>query len=349
MKYEKTLRKLCGYSKLTEELIVAAFKKHEDKDVDVCAKTIEKPGFEIATDVGLCFVTERPISYYNERWGRVTEAQERALPMSLPVPLHIIGEGELNKAIFEMNSAETPKDAADFWLNEFFSPEVSATYFNKFFSVSDSLKDYRLIVFEAIEAYYLGMDHVAIMSLIPVFEAGLRNIQISRLNVAPDNVSGEKFERYLRDIIIQWGRRRLNAYVWHPGKGYNQEIEIDFLTHICPQSDVINAFRLYFKSILYKPSYGEVDGFNRHIIMHLLKNDFNNPANFARIFICLTHITFIESLENQNIPFFWRGIDDKDLKVAAYFIGISKILGDSRRPTLQSLGIDGYEAQSITK
>ncbi|MHC8374167.1 hypothetical protein ACYZT2_26255 [Pseudomonas sp. MDT1-85] len=133
MKYEKILRKLSGNPKLTEELIVAAFNKYENKDVDVCAKTIEKPGFEIATDAGLCFITERPISYYNERWGRVTGAQERALPLFLPVPLHIIGEGQLNEAIFKMSNAENPKDAADSWLNEFFAPEIAATYFNKFF------------------------------------------------------------------------------------------------------------------------------------------------------------------------------------------------------------------------
>ncbi|WP_445672545.1 hypothetical protein [Pseudomonas inefficax] len=344
MKYEKTLRKLSSYPKLTKELIESAFKKREGKDVDACSKTIEKPGFEIATDEGACFITERPISYYNEKWGRVTGAQERALPISIPVPLHIIGQGQLNKIIFEINSTERPMDAADFWLNEFFAPEIAATYFNKFFSASESLKEYRLIVFEALEAYYLGMDHVAIMSLIPVFEAGLRNIQTSRLGVDRNNVSGEKFEHYLRDIIIQWGRRRLDSYAWHPGKNYNQEVEINFLTHICPQSDVINAFRLYFKEILYKPSHDQANGFNRHVIMHLLKNDFNNPANFVRIFICLTHITFIESLENQNVPFFWRGIDEKDLTVAAYFAEISRALGDARRPTLRSMGIDGYSS-----
>lgn len=344
MKYEGTLRKLSRYPKLTSELIASAFKKRESKDVDVCSKTIEKPGFEIATDEGLCFITERPISYYNEKWGRVTGAQERALSVSIPVPLHIIGEGQLNKIISEINSCEHPMNAANFWLNELFAPEIAAAYFNKFFSASDSLKEYRLIVFEALESYYLGMDHVAIMSLIPVFEAGLRNIQSSRIGAAPNNVSGEKFEHHLRDIIIQWGRRRLESYVWHPGKNYNQDVEINFLTHICPQSDVINAFRLYFKEVLYKPSHGQMNGFNRHIILHLLKNDFNNPANFARIFICLTHITFIESLENRNIPFSWRGIDETDLTVAAYFAEISRALGDARRPILRSMGIDGYES-----
>lgn len=341
MKYTKTLKKLCRHPKLTSVLIIGAFKKHENLGVEVASTHIGVPGFEIATDEGLCFVTERPISYYNEKAGRITRYQESAIPFSLPIPLHL-GQGQVDQAISEISHASNPKDAADYWLNEIFCPEIAATYFNKYFSNSNSLKDYRIIIFEAIEAYYLGMDHLAIMSLIPVFEAGLRNIQNSMLSTQQNNISADVFEKQLRDIIVQWGRRRLNAYIWHPGKDYNSVLEIDFLTHICPQSDVVNAFRNYFRHVLYKPSYGNADGFNRHIIMHLLKNDFNNPANFPRIFICLTHITFMESLNNQNVPFFWPGIDEKDYAVADYLIQISKSFGDPRRPSLKLLGIDGY-------
>ncbi|MDQ0982534.1 hypothetical protein [Pseudomonas synxantha] len=343
MKYEKTLITLCRQPKLTLDLIVAAFNKHENKDVDVSAKNLDRPGFEIATDEGLCFVTERPISYYNEKWGRVTGTQELALPLSLPVPLHIVSESQFINELFAMRNSKNPRDAADYWLNEYFAPEIAATYFNKYFSVSNSLSEYRTIVFEAIEAYYLGMDHIAIMSLIPVFEAGLRNIQDSKLSIKPNNVSTDVFERNLKDIIKKWGSRQLEAYAWYPGKDYNSAIEIDFLTHICPQSDVMNAFRIFFKDVLYKSSTGNNDGFNRHLIIHLLKNDFKNPANFVRIFICLTHIVFIESLENTNVPFSWPGIDAKDRRVAEYFIEISEKLGSPRRPILQSLGIDGYE------
>lgn len=341
MKYKKTLIKLSKYSKLTTDLITAAFKKNENIEVTVSPKNLDRPGFEITTDEGLCFITEHPISHYNKKWGRITWTQESAVHLALPIPLHL-GEGQMHRDIFNINKTDNPKDAADHWLNELFCPEVAATYFNKYFSNSDSLKEYRTIIFEALEAYYLGMDHIAIMSLIPVFEAGLRNIQNSKLAIEPDNVSGEHFERHLKEIILQWGRRRLNAYAWYPGKEHNLDIEIDFLTHICPQSDVINAFRIYFKNVLYKPSYGTTDGFNRHIIIHLLKNDFKNPANFPRIFICLTHITFIESLDNQNVPFSWPGIDAKDLEVAEYLIHISKALGDYRRPAMELLGIKGY-------
>lgn len=341
MKYKKTLIRLSKYSKLTAELITAAFKKNETLDVTVSPKDLGRPGFEITTDEGLCFITEFPISYYNNKWGRVTWTQEKALHLALPIPLHL-GEGQMHRDIFNIGKSENPKDAADHWLNEIFSPEIAATYFNKYFSNSNSLREYRTIIFEALEAYYLGMDHLAIMSLIPVFEAGLRNIQNSKLIIKPDNVSGELFERHLKEIILQWGRRRLHAYTWFPGKEHSPGIELDFITHICPQSDVINAFRIYFKNVLYKPSYGAADGFNRHMIVHLLKNDFKNPANFPRIFICLTHITFIESLENENVPFFWPGIDIKDLKVAEYLVNISKNHGDYRRPALEKLGINDY-------
>ncbi|CAH0322105.1 hypothetical protein SRABI130_05724 [Pseudomonas sp. Bi130] len=345
MKYEKTLRKLCRVPKLAPEQIIAVFKKHESIDVEIIAKDIGKPGFEIRTDEGLCFVTERPIDYYNKRWGRVTGTQERALGLSILLPLHLVGEGDLIKAIYHINKSDNPKLQADNWLHEIFSIEVLATYFNKFFSTSNSLSEYKTIIFEAIEAYCIGMDHVAIMSLIPVFEAGLRNIQNARLNTELNNVSAQVFEQRLKEIIVQWGLRRLDSYIWHPGKHYNAELEIDFLTHICPQSDVINAFRMFFKKVLYKPSSGNTDGFNRHLIIHMLKNDFNNPANFLRIFLCLTHITFIESLENNNVPFSWRGIDSKDMQIAAYLRQISKNFGDPRRPLLRLLGIGGYDSQ----
>lgn len=348
MKYEKTLRKICRSSKVVPEQITATFKKYEDKEVIVRAINIGRPGFEIVTDEGICFVTERPIDYYNKRWGRVTGTQERALELAMPLPLHLVGEGDMNKAIYLIKESGNPKTQTDNWLYEIFSIEVLATYFNKHFSKSDSFGAYKTIIFEAIEAYCVGMDHIAIMALIPVFEAGLRNIQNARLSTDQNNVSAKIFEQRLREIIVQWGRRRLESYTWYPGKNYNINLEIDFLTHICPQCDVINAFRIFFKEVLYKPSRGNSDGFNRHLIIHLLKNDFNNPANFLRIFLCLTQITFIESLENRNVPFFWRGIDSNDMEIAAYLRGLSKSFGSFRRPAMRKLGIDGHENQLPT-
>lgn len=136
----------------------------------------------------------------------------------------------------------------------------------------------------------------------------------------------------------------MSDYAWYPGKSYNTSLEIDFLTHICPQSDVINAFKLFFSQVLYKPSDNDTDGFNRHVIVHMLKNDFNNPANFSRIFLALTHVTFIESLKNQDVPFFWPGYNDNDnvKGMSAYIRAMSEQFGEPRRKLLNQLKISEY-------
>jgi hypothetical protein len=343
MIYEKTLKKICRLPKVTEELIHSIFLKQESCTVQVVSKNIGKPGFEITTNEGTCFVTERTIDYYNKNMGRVTGLQQRMLGLAIPVPLYI-GEGTISEEIHEINQSKTPLDDSDQWLHSNFSIEVALTYFQRYFALSNSFKEYKTIIFEAIEAYYMGMDHVAIMSLIPVFEAGLRKIQNSVLGMSDQNVSSKEFERGLKELCLDRGRRRTQEYIWYPGKSYNADVEIDFLTHICPQSDVINAFRLFFSNVLYKNSKEGIVGLNRHVIVHMLKNDFSNPANFSRIFLAMTHITFIESLSNQDVPFFWPGYnDDSQVKALSVYIRqLSKSVGEPRRKLLNRAGISSY-------
>ncbi|MFQ2315312.1 hypothetical protein [Aeromonas dhakensis] len=343
MKYEKTLKALCRSPKLTEEQIKLTFKKRDFTDVEVSRDSLTRAGFNIQTDEGLYYVTERPISYMNKRWGRVTSLQQRMLSLSIPVPL-FLGEGEIVSDIGRINKSDDPHKSSSKWLHENFTPEVFATYFNKYFSVSDSLADYKTIIFEAIEAYHMGLDHIAIMSLFPVFEAGLRNVQVSILNQGVNNVSAVGFEKGLKQLILNHGRKQMSKYDWHPGKGYNSEVEIDFLTHINPQCDVINAFRIFFSLVLYKPSQadGKMNGFNRHLIMHLLKNDFNEPSNFPRIVLALTHIMFIESLRNEKVPFFWPGIDEVDMAFGGYLRKLTDVVFISRRKLLDSLTTCAY-------
>lgn len=343
MKYEKTLKSICRQPKLSLAQIESMFRKQSSVEVSVVQKNIGRDGFEIQTDEGLAFVTERPITYLNKKWGRVTGLQERMLDLLIPVPLYI-GEGTVVSDINRINKSENPMAEANDWLHESFTVEIAVAYFNKYLSVSESFKGYKSIIFEAIEAYYLGLDHVAIMSLFPVFEAGLRNIQAKLLNTSKGNVSTEGFDRGLRDLILSWGRSRFAMYSWYPGKGYNTEVEIDFLTHVNPQCDVINAFRLFFKHVLYKPSNAgaSVNGFNRHLVVHLLKNEFNESSNFARLFLALTQITFIESLHNRDVPFFWQGIDESDQKISYYIRALTDQFFLPRRGMLKDQGICEY-------
>ncbi len=347
MNYEKTLKKICRLPKVTPDLIVNLFKKDEGIDVTVVSMNIGKPGFEIITDLGVCFVTERKIDHYNKTMGRATLIQERMLKLAIPIPLHI-GLGTITQNLARIYKSKSPQKEADLWLYDVVTIETALAYYNKYFSVSESLKEYKTIIFESIEAFNMGLENIAIMSLIPVFEGGLRNIQNIVLNENSNNVSTKKYNKGLKNLILIWGRRKLTGYAWHPGKDDGTDAEIDFLTHICPQSDVINAFRLFFKDVLYKSNSHNIGGLNRHIIVHMLRNDFKNPTHFFRLLLALTHITFIESLYNPNVPFHWQGIDEKDKKISEYIRLLQLLISCHRRPILSDLNLAEYGVVSKT-
>lgn len=340
MDYTKTLKKLYKAPTLNASLIIDTFKRREGISVIVEEVNVEKPGFKIISDKGNFLLLQHPIEYYNNKWGRSTSIQSRMLPYGIPVPLYL-GQGDMSQSFHKATTSQHPDAAVEKWLYDIFEIDLTAAYFLNYFSKSEALKDYRLIIFEAIESFYMGLDHAAIMSLIPVFEGGLRNLQNLLLDEDKGNVSGATFEKRLRAILKNWGSRRVIDYDWHPGMYGIDSIEVDFYTHICPQADVINCFRLFFKNVLYKPTESHDEGFNRHIIVHMLGNNFNRATNFFRIFLALTHITFIESLTSNEVPFFWRGYDDKSRKLGQYLKQISTIM-DGRRSLIKSFGLPEY-------
>ncbi len=340
MDYTKTLKKIYKAPELSASTIIEVFQRREDTLVTVEEVDVGKPGFKITSDKGVFLLLKHPIDFYNNNWGRSTGIQSRMLPYGIPVPLHL-GQGDMSNSFHKATSSRDPARAVEEWLYGIFEMDLTAAYFLNYFSKSEALKDYRLIILESIESFYMGLDHSAIMSLIPVFEGGLRNLQNQVLDEDNGNVTGSIFEKRLRCILKNWGSRRVSEYNWHPGVYGIDSIEVDFYTHICPQADIINSFRLFFKNVLYKPTEPQSEGFNRHLIVHMLGNNFNRATNFYRIFIALTHITFIESLTNQNVPFFWQGYDDESRRLGQYLERISKIM-DGRRSLIQSFGVPGY-------
>lgn len=342
LEYLPTLKRLSKLDKLTERDISQQFTKHHNKDVAISKIELCYGSFSVTINDLNFLLTERPISYLNKKWGRCTNIQKHANSLGIALPLYI-GEGTLSSAIYKIKDSTTPLDNANKWLFENFSLEVAIAYFNKYFTKSESFKKYQTIIFEAIEAFYLGYDHISIMSLFPVFEGGLRSFFVRYADGDDTNTSADKFEKEIRRLIITWGSREIDGFDWHPGKGYDIETEIDFFTHINPQCDVINSTRSFFKNVIYKPTGGINEGsFNRHLTLHLLNSDFNEPSNFVRIFLALTHITFAESLMNNNVPFFWQGIDDNDRRIASFISKSSDVFFTFRRNEIRRLGLNLY-------
>jgi len=338
----KTLRTLSKMPKLTEEDIVRQFLKSHNTEVKVEASDICYGGFIINFDNLRFYITEKPITSLNRHWGRCSNLQKKANELFIALPLYI-GEGTLSKEIHRILDSEDPYKQSNTWLLRNFSIETALAYFNKYFSKSKCLSPYKTIIFEAIEAFYLGYDHISIMSLFPVFEGGLRNLLVELADVEAHTVSSESFEKGLKKLLLRWGRQQTKDFDWYPGNGINLDVEVDFFTHLNPQCDVLNATRSFFTEVIYKPTNGKIESsFNRHLTVHLLNNNFNEPANFVRIFLALTHLTFAESIFNQDVPFFWEGVDSYDKDIARFIEQESDISFIMRRKSIKSFGLELY-------
>ncbi|WP_315709115.1 hypothetical protein [Brenneria uluponensis] len=341
-KFLPTLKRLSKLDKLSENEISNQFRRNHVVEPVISKSELCYASFAVKIDDLNFLLTERPISYLNRHWGRCSNIQSHANSLGIALPLYI-GEGTLSSAIHEIKRCENPFENSNKWLFENFSLEIAIAYFNKYFIKSESLKNYKTIIFEAIEAFYLGYDHISIMSLFPVFEGGLRNLLVKFCDGDNTNTSADRFEKEIRKLIITWGRRQLPNFDWHPGKGYDIETEVDFFTHLNPQCDVINSTRSFFKNVIYKPTGGVNEGsFNRHLTLHLLNQDFNEPSNFVRIFLALTHLTFAESLMNNNVPFFWEGVDDNDRRIASFISRSGDVIFGMRRKEISNLGLNLY-------
>jgi hypothetical protein len=323
------LRHLCRQDQLSKETIESTIKSKTGESVTVNKKNLELDGFEFSLRNERFFVPERKIQYDKNEQAPALSLQKRMLEFSIPLFYHL-GYGELDQAILDISKSTNPKESSDAWLEEIFTPVVAATYYNKYFCKSSCLQNYKEIILEALEAYCLSMPSVAIISLLPVFEAGLRNLQHELLEMSLGNVKSELFCKGINNILAQTGSNILSEYNHYPGKDYNSDVLQQFLTYIHPQCACIAAFKLFFQEILYKQSNDETEGFNRHIIVHLLKNDFSSKSNFIRLFLAITNITDIERLHNQEIPFLYPTHDPVDDKLGLYLRMLDKKVGAHR-------------------
>lgn len=312
---------------VTEEKLLAMFSRR-GTEVTVQAYNFGNvAGFLIQSCGQQAFIPVRNVAYMNRMRGRLTHTQQQVIGRKIPLPL-FIGQGALSSALHELGGL--PEISTNVWLEDIFTPSIASVYVLQYFEKSNALRPYLQIIYESIEAYFMGLEHVAIMGLLPVIEGGLRNVQQSSLGHTDLNVSGEEFSKRLGEMIVRHGEKQASGVTIYPGSSGNRDVQIDFFTHVNPQCDVINTFRIFFKEVLYKPSNDSSHGFNRHLILHLLKNDFASPANYVRVFLLLSHIAFCEWLTNAEIPMTWPGSNSKSERLARYFLELEDKVGIPR-------------------
>ncbi|BCK15813.1 TPA: hypothetical protein RSW70_000033 [Vibrio cholerae] len=254
------------------------------------------------------FPNSRISKKYNKT-GTTLKLQKKASLFIIPLPLSnfkvpAIGRGAFRELLKGFASSDDGMFQANEWLVSLFEEEDAARFYTQQVCRSTFLTDYKEIILEAIIAYFSGYKSIPTMSLFPVFEGALRELQIQFAEGEEGNVSKDKFIKQFKKL----SEKRIKKVTTHYTK-----TPLDFLSDGCEKMmfaslfdihcDVIAAIKEFFEEVLYKKSTDCDQGFNRHLVMHMLKNDFNEKANFVRMIIVISYIVYLEDVENNITPF----------------------------------------------
>ncbi|HGF7148069.1 TPA: hypothetical protein AB5E47_003507 [Vibrio cholerae] len=263
--------------------------------------------YKVLIDGKSYFIPQHKISTYSPKKSSILKIQKKALTCLLPLPLsHFkhIGLGVLRKKISELCNAEHPIEASNNWLVSLFNPDLAASFYVGEVLRSPTLNEYKDIILEAITSYFMGMNNISTLSLFPVLEGSLRDIHCKYSDGNENNVKAKQFIRKTKEIAEKRAFLALKDYNLSPlNTNLHDNDKDSFYPLISVDCDVLYAFVTFFQEILYKESNKTDQSFNRHLAIHLLKNDFGEQANFVRLIMSISYIVYIEDLHNNITPF----------------------------------------------
>lgn len=267
-------------------------------------KTYQFRGYVVQlTDRKLLIPSVKISKQFSEQ-SRLIKLQRRSLEFQLPLPVEQLvsyGLSDFRKILISLEGdKEKGKAKADEWLVELFNADVGAEFYTQQVLRSKYLKPYKNIILEALLAYFSGFKNIPTMSLFPVFEGSLRALQVDLGNGKNNNVKKVEFVKGFKGLIKKRLKTPMSHYDFSPLDYLaNDEDLLMFAGLFDIKYDLILCLKLFFEEILYKKSEGCNQGFNRHLIIHMLKNDFSGQSNFVRMLILLSYIVYIEDFVNQ--------------------------------------------------
>lgn len=184
-----------------------------------------------------------------------------------------------------------------------YEPIYLATMVLYRYPAAPHIMSYETIIREAIEAHFLGLDHIAAGGLIPVIE-GAGRLLASQRRINCDHVK-DVFAALALDCKTESATNRLGA----PDEvAAMMDSFLEFIR---------NGF--YAKSNLYPFS----DGTNRHGIAHgaYTDADYGTPINFYKTIAAVDFLTFVSSFK-AHISWLAPSPTPDSLRLAAYFRGL---------------------------
>ncbi len=295
-------------------------------------------------------VDDKKLFYFENASKRysLTNFQKTLNLKFCPPPFYLVGEG----VFFEKVHAIHSQGEFNELIYSIFSPQVMATIYNQLILPSPILSTHRSTIFEAIEAYCLGMDYISTDSLISVLEGSLREV----IHLSGEQKPSHKFQKYIRGLAL--GRLKdkfemLNEFYWYPFKcssfqhaieNKGTEEELNLWVQLDHTMDSVNAFLAWFSDVLYK-EYTESETeftLNRHNFMHAFTQRKAAPVYFPLMLWSLLSIKYIESLFVNGGSLFFPDATESDKKLGDYFESLFKGPAAMRRSIAKQNGV-AYE------
>lgn len=188
-------------------------------------------------------------------------------------------------------------------LQPLYTPHYLACMHEERYRKLPVIRDYQLTIAEAIEAHFLGLDHIAVAGLVPVVEGAARRI------AADYGIDKPSIKAVIQSLAAQCKTDAIEN-----GWGVVGEV-----------ASMLDSFAHFTGEFLYAQTgtYSLVDNTNRNGISHgaYADADYGRPLNFYKVIGAIDFLTFVSTWRHGGS---WLGPDTTGdaLRLGFYFAGL---------------------------
>lgn|GEM_PF-4647543 len=195
-----------------------------------------------------------------------------------------------------------------------------ATMWNQGFRELSIFERFCPVIFESIEAHALGLEDVAVSSLVPVIEGTLRELQ-DRLGFAGESIT-DRLEHFAPAVAenaggwfyqCDWLPRRFRSY--------------DYLKRVDEFVWLVDGYVLFLKEHLFADTdnFQNPSELNRHGILHGLFDSYGSRTNFFMLYSMLEMHAFITNLTGENQFLLFPEMNEHSEKTSLYLGGLDRL------------------------
>ena len=182
-----------------------------------------------------------------------------------------------------------------------YSPEHLAAMVSERYPATPCIQDYSQIIGEAVEAHFMGLDHVAATGLMPVVEGAARRLADSR---------------------SQTGSTRIDALLLRLTRECKDEVVARNIGAVDELIAMLDSFATYVERFFYEQTrdYSLNDGTNRHGALHGTygDKDYGSPINFYKTISAVDFLCMISALR-ANVSWLAPNPTAKSAELAKHY------------------------------